>query len=209
MSKHSFTYNINQRKYSLKFIIYIFILFDILLSYYMPFPLLYIIIGWEVSVILGLLIGMRGQARYRELVYDLIAIRKDPRYNNKEELRGFKLARHIDHACIEYDLWYNENEERKFKLKRKDKKKTKKFGGKINMKEKTIIEILRAVAGIWLWLGFGLGDILIFLDIRLFWVVAILGCYWVADLFFWLIMENEFGIFKEDVEVIEIPIAPG
>lgn len=122
MSKHSFTYNINQRKYSLKFIIYIFILFDILLSYYVSFPILYIIIGWEVSVILGLLIGMRGQARYRELVYDLIAIRKDPRYNSKEELRGFKLARHIDHAMIEYDLWWQKSEARNIKSNIKNKK---------------------------------------------------------------------------------------
>lgn len=119
MSKHGLKYNVNQRKFSLKFIIYLFVLLDLMLYFNIPFNIFGQLLMWEIFTFMGLLIGMRGQVRYRELVWDLIAIRNDPQYNDKEELRGFKLARHIDHACIEWDLWYQEQQ---IKISKKNKK---------------------------------------------------------------------------------------
>ena len=67
------------------------------------------------------------------------------------------------------------------------------------LKEKTIIEIMRAIAGMWLFLGLGLMDILIYVGLSPLWIIAIVGIFEIIDLFFWLIMENEYGIFRATV----------
>ena len=72
------------------------------------------------------------------------------------------------------------------------------------LKEKTIIEIMRAVALIWFNFGFGLLDILIYFGLSPLWIITIISIFEVADLFFWLIMENEYGIFKEEIDERQI-----
>ena len=202
MSKHSFSYNINQRKYSLKYILYLFILFDIMLSYYIPFGVLWVVIGWELAVSLGLLIGLRGNARYRDLVYDLMAIRMDPKYKNKEELRGHRLIRHIDRAMIEYDLYL----ERQNKIYFKNKKKTKNLRGENSkMKSEMIKDLWYLLASIWAASGLMLIDGLWLLNLRPLWIIGIGFAFYAGDALFWLYLYHYQKIKKEDVIPAEIP----
>lgn len=166
MSKHSLKYNVNQRKFSLKFIFYIFVLLDLMLYFSISPDIFGQLLIWELFTFLGLLIGMRGQVRYKELVYDLIAIRQDPQYNDNEDLRGFRLARHIDHACIEWDLWYQEQQH-----KNKNKKEVKNNMSKLIIDEVVWKQIGYALVGLWGLFGLVLAYIL---DMFLFhWVLII------------------------------------
>ena len=193
ISRHSLSYNLNQRKYNLKFFIYVFILFDILLAVYVPFFILWIIIGWEVSVFLGILIGLKGQGRYRELVYELIAIRRDPKYNDKESLRGHKLARHIDNAIIEYDIWFdNYGDLHKFKennSKKIIKNKKKKRGRRLliwdDVVEKQAGYALVGILGI---LGLGFAYLMALVEWHWIIIFVLAGIWEILDgfLFFYI-----------------------
>ncbi len=170
MSKHSFSYNLNQSKYSLKFIIYLFITFDILLFFTVSFEVFGQILGWEASIFIGLSIGLRAQGRYRDFVYDMIALRKDPKYNNKEELRGHRLIRLIDRIMIDYDL-YLEKQNKKYI---KNKKKTKNFRGENSkMKSEMIKDLWYLLASIWFACGLLLIDGLWLLNLRPLWIIGI------------------------------------
>lgn len=207
MSKHSIRYNINQRKFSLKFILYLFIMIDILLYFNIETFIFFQVMGWELFTFMGLLIGMRGQVRYRELVYDLIAIRQDPKYNDKEELRGFKLARHIDHACIEWDLWFQEQQHKstkKLDLKIPTFKKTKKRG-KI-MKTEAIKELL-AWVGAWIIAGGIVIDEALYLSgVSLPWIIAITFLWISGDFLYFWYLKNYWDIDKKDIPIVEPPV---
>ena len=180
MSKHSLKYNVNQRKFSLKFIFYLFVLLDLMLYFSIPLGIFGQLLIWEIFTFLGLLIGMRGQVRYKELVWDLIAIRQDPQYNDKEELRGFRLARHIDHACIEWDLWYQEQQH---KNNNNNKKEVKNNMSKLIIDEVVWKQIGYTLVGLWGLFGLVLAYIL---DIFLFhWVLIIFitGAWELLDVF--------------------------
>ena len=205
MSKHSLRYNLNQRKYSLKFIIYLFILFDILLFFQAPLHIFWLVIGWESAVFFGILIGLRGQARYREIVEDFIAIRKDPYFNKKEELRGFKMVRHMDHVMIEYDLWMSEQEA---KTRNINKKKTKNKiiikGGKI-MKTEAIKELL-AWVGAWIIAGGIVLDEALYLSgISLPWIIAITFLWISGDFLYFWYLRYYWELEREDIPVALIP----
>ena len=140
---------------------------------------------------------MRGQVRYKELVYDLIAIRQDPQYNDKEELRGFKLARHIDHACIEWDLWYQEQQNKS--IKNKPKKEVKKKMGKLIIDEIVWKQLGYMLVGLWGLFGLVLAYLL---DIFLFhWVLIIFitGAWEIIDIFVLFYLHY---IFKLDEKTI-------
>lgn len=200
MSKHSFKYNVNQRKFSLKFIIYLFILLDLLLFFNVSFDVFWQLIGWELFTFLGLLIGTRGQVRYRELVYDLIAIRQDPQYNDREELRGFKLARHIDHACIEWDLWYQEQQNKIDKKSNKKqkiltvKKKTKKFKEENIMSENEKKTLLIWDETVWKQFGYSLVAIWEIAMPMVAYFLSLINWHWVIILFIGGVWEI-FGLF--------------
>lgn len=199
MSKHSLKYNINQRKFSLKFIVYLFILIDVMLFFSIPSAIYLQLLGWELFTFLGLLIGMRGQVRYKELVYDLIAIRQDPQYNDAEDLRGFRLARHIDHACIEWDLWYQEQQHKS------NKNNNKKII--INKEEKTMSIIVwdevvmkqfgYMIIGLWELFFPVVAFFLEGLNFHIVWIVFITGAWMIFGLFVWFYLHY---IFKLDPE---------
>lgn len=199
----SMGYNLARPQYSLKYIIMMFILFDIVLWFAgVGMLVMNIIFGFEISNIIGLLMGLRGQAKYREFIFGLRIVADDHKYDNKEELRGHLLKQQIRYACIEHDIWMlkstknNSIKKKTIKIKRGDKRK---------MNDKTIIEIMRTVASIWLTLGLGLWDFLFLLGLRFLWIIVIVGIFWILDLFFWLIMENEFGILKEETKPLPVP----
>lgn len=192
MSKHSITYNLNQRKYSLKFIIYLFILFDILLLFQATLEIFWLVVSWEVMVFFGILIGLRAQRIYKDLFFDLLAIRKNPKYNNKEELRGFRLVRAIDHATIEHDLWMSEQEARDHKLKKNIKNKG---GGKRMLWD----DVVKKQAGYALILilaivGLGLGYLFAILEWHWIIIFVLTGIWEIIDGFLFFYIHYIFNI---------------
>ena len=169
-------------------------MFDILLFFNVPFNVLGQVIGWEASIFIGLSIGLRAQGRYRDMVYDMIALRKDPKYNNKEDLRGHRMIRLIDRMMIDYDL-YLEEQNKKYM---RNKKKTKNFGGEV-MKEEMIKDLWYLLASIWAASGLLLIDGLWLLNLRPLWIIGISIAFYAGDALFWLYLYHYQGIKKEDV----------
>lgn len=200
MSKHSLNYNLNQTKYSLKFIIYLFIILDILLFFNVSFALFGQIIGWELSIFIGLAIGLKAQGRYREAVYDMIALRKDPKYNDKEELRGHRLIRLIDRIMIDYDI-YLENQNKKYLKSNK-----KNSGGRFTMKIEAIRDLLYWLGGIIIGIGLILDDILIMYSVRPLWFIAFNVIYFSGDFLYFWYLKNYWDIKREGVPPIEPPV---
>ncbi len=191
MSKHNITYNLNQRKYSLKFIIYLFILFDILLLFQATLEIFWLVVSWEVMVFFGILIGLRAQRIYKDLFFDLLAIRKNPKYNNKEDLRGFRLVRAIDHATIEHDLWMSEQEAKDHKLKNKIKK-----GGGKRMLWDDVVKKQAGYSLIAILALFGVvfGFILDSTDLHWILVIALSGTWEIVDIFLFFYIHYIFNI---------------
>jgi len=208
MSKHSISYNLNQRKYSLKFIIYLFILFDILLFFQAPTEIFWLAVSWEVMVFFGILIGLRGQRIYKDLFFDLLAIRKNPKYNDKEELRGFRIVRVIDQATIEHDLWMSEQEAKAHKFKKKKIKinnKKNKGGEKSKMNQEAIRELFAWIGGWIIAIGLIIDEVLYLLGLSPIVIIAI-TIIWVSGdfIYFWYLW-HYWGVKKEDVIAAEIP----
>ena len=178
MSKHSFSYNLNQGKYSLKFIIYLFLLLDVMLFFSIPFEIFGNVVSWEVLVFGGMLIGIRVQGRYKEMVYDMIALRQDPKYDRKEDLRGHRMIRLIDRMMIDYDLYLEkQNKKHKKTIKKKNSflgflknSKNKKKGGRKIMLWDRIVQKQA---------GYALIAILGVLDLGLTYLLAIVGWHWI------------------------------
>ncbi len=188
MSKHSFSYNLNQRKYSLKFIIYLFIILDILLYFNIPFNIFGNIMGWQISIFAGLIIGLKAQARYREFVYDMIALRKDPKYNEKEDLRGHRLIRLIDRIMIDYDM-YLENQNRKFT------KSTKKRGERSTIFDNIVKKQLGyALIAILALCGFAFGYVLALIPLHWILVFVLSGIWEILDTFLFFYIHYVFNI---------------
>lgn len=216
MSKHSFNYNLNQGKYSLKFIIYLFLLLDVMLFFSIPFEIFGDVITWELLVFGGMLIGLRVQGRYKEIVYDMIALRKDPKYNKKEDLRGHRLIRLIDRIMIDYDL-YLENQNKKYE--KKIKKHKKKRGDKRMLWD----DIVKKQAGysliaILALFGVVFGFILDSTDLHWILVIALSGTWEIVDIFLFFYIHYIFNIeipakapmsepigFKENLNTAGIP----
>lgn len=193
MSKHSLSYNLNQGKYSLKLIIYLFILLDILLFFSIPIEIFKDVITWEALVFGGLLIGIRAQGRYKDMVYEMIELRQNPKYNRKEDLRGHRMIRLIDRMMIDYDL-YLEKQNKKYQKTIKKKKK-KKGGRKIMLWDRTVQKqagyALIAVLAIF---GLGFGYLLAILEWH--WIIIfVLGGTWeILDGFLFFYIHYVFGI---------------
>lgn len=193
MSKHSFSYNLNQRKYSLKYIIYLFILFDIFLYFNISIELFLNVVTWEILVFAGMLIGLRAQARYREFVYEMIALRKDPKYDKKEDLRGHRLIRLIDRIMIDYDL-YLENQNKKFI------KSTKKRGERRLIYDDIVKKQLGyALIAILALTGFAFGYVLALIPLHWILVFVISGTWEILDTFLFFYIHYVFNIEPEPV----------
>jgi hypothetical protein len=82
---------------------------------------------YEGSIIVGLLFGLRGQGRYKNMMINLqnIARNKDLDVNERDA----RLVSMIHHACLELGYIYEErNEDLGLNFKKKLKKKTKEVG---------------------------------------------------------------------------------
>lgn len=120
MSRGSLKYNLNESRYNLKTFIYIFIILDVNIYFFIPIFGFMLIVGNELSLLIGLYLGIRGQGNLKEFVYDLRAIAYDPLYDEHEDVRGHKLKQQINYATLEWDAWF-------FRKSKSNKKKTKKI----------------------------------------------------------------------------------
>ncbi|BDI54975.1 MAG: hypothetical protein QIT40_gp17 [Lokiarchaeia virus VerdaV4] len=202
MSKHSLRYTFNEDKFNLKTIIYLFILIDFFLAFVVPFIIVISLIGYEASMIIGLMIGLKGQNKFKVFMFELRGLVDDPKYNKDEDLRGHLLKQKVYHACLEWGIWF---EKRLEEYGLDFKKKLKNLMEVIRrMDDFMLKEIMRIVAVLWLTLGLGLLDVLILLNLRPLWLLAFMLAFYAGDFFFWLIMEHYYGIFKENIEPIAI-----
>lgn len=206
MSKHSLSYTINEIKYNLKTIIYLFILIDIFLATLIPLSRLWIIIGYEVSILLGLMLGLRGQGRFKDVMYELKAIANDPRFDNNEALRGHSLKQQIRHACLEYNIWWEKQESLPPKhLKTKIKKKRKNLMEVIKRMDDRILEAI----GLWLVsilaiFTLVLGEWLYLIGVSGFWILFILAAWDLTDALLLIIIIFYFKLKIEDIEPVPI-----
>jgi len=92
---------------------------DIILFFNVEIEIFGYIIGWELATLIGLILGLRGSGVYRKIIFDLLSIRRDPKYQDKHELRGHDLEMHMDEVCLTYDLWLQESNKRYLKKKEK------------------------------------------------------------------------------------------
>ena len=191
--------SINENRFSLRNIIYLFILLDIFLLYYVGIEPVMMLVAYEATLIFGLLLGLRGQGKFKQIMINLEGIARNKKLSIDE--REHKLVMGVHHHFLELGYLYEERN-KEYGLHKKKQKKTKNKRGVKSMalKEKTIIEIMRAIALMWVSFGLGLTDILIYFGLSPLWIMAIVGVYYVIDLFFWLIMENEYGIFREEID---------
>jgi len=202
MSKHSLRYTFNENKFNLKTIIYLFILIDFFLAFVVPFIIVISLIGYEASMIIGLMIGLKGQNKFKVFMFELRGLVDDPKYNKDEELRGHLLKQKVYHACLEWGMWFEKRLEEyglDFKKKLKNLMEVIK-----RMDDFMLKEIMRFIAG--LWAGFGLIflDILIMFELRPLWITGLVFIFYIGDFFFWLVMEHYYGIFKEEIEPVPI-----
>ena len=156
------------------------------------------LVGYEATMIFGLLLGLRGQGKFKQVMINLEGIARNKKLSVDE--REHRLVMGVHHHFLELGYLYEERN-KEYGLHKKKQKKTKNFRSDKTMalKEKTIIELMRAIAGMWLFLGLGLMDMLIYFEFSPLWIIAIVGIFEIVDLFFWLIMENEYGIFRATV----------
>lgn len=115
-----------EKRFSLKTLIYIFILIDLFLIFYIDFMVLLYLIGYEMSLIVGFLIGVRGQGRFMQIMLNLEGIARNKKQSIDE--REHRLVMAIHHSCMElgylankrnikYGLIFNNNTKREIRLK--------------------------------------------------------------------------------------------
>lgn len=198
MSNLSLKAALREDKFNLKIIIILFILLDIFL-----FPVfldlrlykdyLYLLL-YESSLILGLMFGLRGQGKFRQVMINLESIARNQKLSVDE--REHQLVMGVHHHMLELGYIYEERNRLYGLFKRKKNgtsaqatvpKKTK------NSKEvKKMVEIIwidetvwkqigYAIAGIWFFIGLAILDSLYLLGWRLLWVAMIVGIWYVID----------------------------
>ena len=95
----------NGKKFNINTIIYLFILIDIFLFYQVGFQVLYILVGYQASLIIGLFLGLRGQGHHKYIMYKLLSLADDPKFDEFEELRDHRIKQQIRYDSLEYDFW--------------------------------------------------------------------------------------------------------
>lgn len=199
MSKTSIKIALQEDRFNLRTISIVLILIDIFL-----FPvflelnilkeLLYLLL-YESSIILGLMWGIRQQFKYKAMMYNLrsIASNKDLSVDEREH----QLVMGVHHYFLELGHIYEErNRQYGLFLKKNGKnnkfiqkkpKKNEKIKVKNRMTEIVWIDeivwkqIGYSIAAIWFFVGAAIVDLLLALDLRLLWIIMIVGIWYVID----------------------------
>lgn len=207
-------------RFNLKTIVVMFIIVDLFLVPTMfqqglMVNLFYLII-FQVSLLISLMYGLRGQGKYKAMMAELQIIARNLDMDVNE--RDTRLVSLIHHGCLELGFIYEERNEQygldfgKKIMNGKNKKREKiiknnKKGGKKKMGKLIIDEIVwkqigYMIVGIWGFLGLALLDLLInSWAWSLLWIVTIQGIWYCLDVFFLFYIRY---IFK--LEVILTPV---
>lgn len=220
MSKHSLKFVFSEERFNLKSICYIFILIDFFLIPYAFFqPILWIILIFiiieELGMIIGFMLGIRGQGRYRVAMLELRSIARDRKLSTDD--REHLLVQGIHHYCLElgtialernksYGLNFfrrknNSNRQIKVHSNEKIKKKLK----IMEVKRKLILdETIKREIGIFLlviWGAFGLVFLegLVLLGLSVGWITCLTVIWYGADVLVAFIIYHFFKVKKEDI----------
>ena len=186
----------NDQKYNLKMVFGLFILLDlfllpIVIEDHLWSELFYFLI-YQSSILVALMYGLRGQGKYREWMLELGMIARNLGLDKDE--RDTRLISLINHACLELGFIaeqrneeYGINHFNKFNKKQVTKKtKNKKKKVKNQMEITWIDEVVwkqigYALVGIWGFLGFAVLEWIHALGFSAFWIIALVGMWYVID----------------------------
>lgn len=168
-------------------------------------------IGYEVSLIIGYLIGIRGQGKFRQVMFGLSTIARNKKLTPDE--REHQLVMGVHHSMLELGYIYEErNKSYGFKFAKNIKNNNKKKVIKISeptIKEKNenmIKYLLRFGGGVLVSLGLIWDDLLIQANLRLLWFIAFNIIYYGGSALYFGYLEIYWGIKKEDIEPVPIPL---
>ena len=186
-------------KYNLKMILGLFLLLDLfLLPIIMEnhlWPTLFYFAIYQVSLLVALMYGLRGQGKYKEMMFQLATVARNLDMDINE--RDTKLVSLIHHACLELGYIYEERN-KEYGINHFTKKKqliTKKtiiINNKKKVKNQMEItwidetvwkQVGYAIVAMWGFLGFVMLEWLHTLGFSAFWIIALVGIWYVIDTF--------------------------
>ena len=203
-SKHSTKFVLKEDKFNLKTIIYFFILIDLSLIPFGVWEALFYITIYQATIIVSLMVGLRGQARYKQAMGELRSIARDKSLSI--EAREHMLVMGVQHYFLELGFIYDDRL-KKYGLnyfKKKNNLPTKEVTKKTKNKEvkKRMIwdEVVwkqfgYMLVGVWGFLGVALFEMLIsFWVLTPFWVFTITGIWYCVDVFIFFYIHYAFNI---------------
>ncbi len=214
MSNLSLKAAFREDKFNLKTIAVLFILVDlsivsIFIGLNIMVQFLYLLL-YQVSLIFALMVGLRGQGKYKAMMLSLqsIARNRDLSIDEREK----RLVNGIHHHCLELGYIYEERNEEyglfKFNHKKKEEvpKKTKNLGGRKRMIWDEVVwkQFGYMIVGIWGLFGFVLW---LFLDtLGLHWalIIFLAGAWEFIDVFILFYIHYVFKI-EPEVATLETP----
>jgi len=180
-------------------------LLDLFLLYYVDLIIIIILGGYELSLFIGLLLGLRGQGRFKQIMLNLEGIARNKKLSIDE--REHKLVMGVHHHFLELGYLYEErNKQYGLDFTKKNKKKKTKNKRGVIMKEEFIKELLYWFAGIWLGFLPIVYDLLWVLELRPLIILGILIMLATGDALFFAYIKIYWGIEKEDVKPVPPPI---
>lgn len=175
---------------------------------------------YQASIIISLMVGMKGQGRYKQAMGELQSIARDKSLTVDE--REHMLVMQIHHQFLELGHIYVERNKKYglnyFTKKKKEKKivtknpslegkKTKKLGVKKRVKIDEVVwkQIGYLIVGVWGFLGIALLDGLLHLWMfSPFWILTITGIWYCIDAFILFYIHYVFNI--EPINEVQTPI---
>lgn len=195
---------LKEDRFNLKTIIYFFLLIDLFLVPFGLWSVLWYLAIYQATIVVSLMVGLKGQGRYKQAMGELQSIARDKSLTIDE--REHMLVQGIHHYCLELGTIYLERNKkygllfRKIRNLEKEEKVTKKTKNKEVKKRMIWDEIVwkqfgYMIVGIWGFLGIGLFDVLInFLVLSMLWVWVITGIWYCLDVFIFFYIHYVFNI---------------
>ena len=199
------------QQFNIKTIVIIFSLLDLfLLPVVMENPVLvkdyFYFIIYQVTIILGLFVGLRGQGRYKAMMIELRSVASNRDFDPDE--RDAILVPLIHHACLELGISAEKRNEEYglFKSKKKNMlessiKKVPKKTKNLEVKKRMIWDEVvwkqfgYMIVGVWGFIGVLLLDLLVNLwDFSLLSIITIEGIWYVVDAFIFFYIHYIFKI---------------
>ena len=210
MSKHSLKFVFSEERFNLKSICYIFILIDLfIIPYTFVVPILWIILLFmvieEAGLIIGFMLGIRGQGRYKAAMLELQSIARDKTLTIDE--REHLLVQGIHHYCLELGTIANERNKSyglNFFKKRNNNPNNKSNKKEVIKRIMLLDETIKREIGIFLlivWAAFGLVFLegLVLLGLSAMWVACLTTIWYGADALVGAIIYHFYKVRKEDI----------